>query len=79
MTLAKTLGVFVAVVALDVAYALYVVETTARNVMLASAWAAAIQLFNFVIVLSFVKDWRMVWPAVAGAFVGTWGALEFVG
>lgn len=75
----RALAVFAAVVCLDVAYAMYVVETASRNVMAASWWAASIQAFSFVVVVSFVKDWRMVWPAAAGAFAGTWIALETVG
>ena len=68
----RYLAVFAAVVLLDAVFALYIVETAARNALAASVWAGLIQVCNAVTVVSLAKDWRMVVPAVLGAFVGTW-------
>ena len=78
MTILRFAVIFLAMVALDVAFALYIIETAARHSFTASAWAAAIQLCNAVVVVSFVKDWRTVYPAALGAFAGTWLAIELV-
>lgn len=69
--------VFLAMVALDVVFAVYVLQTAARAAMEASLWAAAIQLCNVFVVTSFVRDPRMVMPCMAGAFVGTWLAVQW--
>ncbi len=78
MTLRRALCIFAAMLLLDVAFAIYIVETAARNSFRASAWAAALQLCNAVVVVSYAKDWRTVWPAAAGAFAGTYLALEWI-
>lgn len=68
--------VFIAMVALDIAFALYVIETAGRNPVMASAWAAGIQLCNIFVVSSFVRDRRMSAPSIVGAFVGTYIAIQ---
>lgn len=74
---ARAGAVFVGMTALDVAFALYVVTAAKGQVFNASAWAAAIQVFNVFVVSSFVKDNRMAIPSILGAFVGTWLALVY--
>lgn len=69
---------FFGMVALDVSFALYIVATAAQQVFTASAWAAAIQLCNVVVVVGYVQDRRLAIPTVAGAFVGTWLALTYL-
>lgn len=71
-------GVFLAMVALDVAFALYVLETAARNAVAGSFWAAMIQVANVFVVSSFVADKRLAVPCVVGAFVGTWLAITYL-
>jgi hypothetical protein len=78
VTLAKAGIIFLAMVLLDVVFALYIIETAAKHSFMASTWAAAIQFCNAVVVVSYAKDWRTVWPAALGAFVGTWVAIELV-
>lgn len=78
MTPLRALGIFGAMVLLDVVFALYIIETAAKNSFAASAWAALIQVCNAAVVVSYAKDWRTVWPATAGAFVGTYAAIELI-
>lgn len=72
------LAVFFAMVALDIVFALYVIETARQNAVMASAHAALIQFFNVFVVSAFVADRRLAIPCVAGAFVGTWLAITFI-
>ncbi len=60
---------------LDVAFTFYVIEAAQKNALTASAWAGALQFCNAIVVVAYAKDWRTVWPAAAGAFVGTWIAV----
>lgn len=78
MTPLRFAAVLGAMVLLDVVFGLYILETAQKNSLLASVWAAAIQLCNAVVVVSFVRDWRTVFPAAIGAFIGTWLAIELV-
>jgi hypothetical protein len=71
MTPLRIFGVFAAMVLLDVVFALYIIETAAKSLWTASVWAAAIQLCNAVVVVSYARDWRTVFPATLGAFAGT--------
>lgn len=73
----RALSVFAAMVALDIVFALYVIETAARNAVKGSAYASLIQVFNLFVVAAFVKDNRLVVPCAAGAFVGTWLAITY--
>jgi hypothetical protein len=70
--------VFVAMVLLDVVFAYYIIDTAAKYTVAASAWAAAIQVCNAVVVVSFVKTWKTVFPAALGAFFGTYLAIQWV-
>ncbi len=74
----RALSVFGAMVALDLVFAVYVIECAARHGAAAGAWAAAVQICNFFVVTAYVKDRRMVLPCIAGAFVGTWLAVSYV-
>ena len=75
MTWRRALAIFFAMFFLDVAFGFYIIETAARHVLLASLWAAGLQLCNAVLIVSYAKDWRTVFPATAGAFIGTWVAI----
>lgn len=70
--------VFLAMTALDIAFALYVIEVAGKNTVAAGLWAAAIQICNAFVVTSFVKDYRMTLPCAAGAFVGTVLAIQYI-
>lgn len=75
--LLKALAVFAGMTLLDIAFALYVIAASQRDVLAASYWAAAIQVCNVFVVASFVRDNRMAIPSVMGAFVGTWIAATY--
>lgn len=74
----QALAVFFAMVALDIVFALYVIETARQAAVAASSYAALIQVFNIFVVRSFMSDRRLAIPCVAGAFVGTWLAITFI-
>lgn len=74
----QALLVFLAMVVLDVVFALYVIECAAKNAVMASTWASLIQLCNAFVVVAFVRDWRMAAPCAAGAFLGTWLAITYL-
>ena len=62
---------FVAMFAIDYAYARYILRTGERRPVPAGAWAAVIAGLNAVMTLSFVADpWAGI-AAAAGAFLGT--------
>lgn len=71
-------AVFLAMVVLDIAFALYVLTTAAKDIVAASLWAGAIQVCNVFVVSSFVKDRRLALPCVAGAFAGTYIAIYYI-
>lgn len=70
-------AVFVAMVALDIVFALYVLTTAEKQILASSFWAAMIQVCNVFVVTCFVKDIRLVVPCALGAFVGTALALAY--
>ena len=74
----RALAVFVAMLLLDVVFALYVIKCAERAAIEAGLWAGAIQVFNVFVVSSFVKDWRMSVPCVLGAVAGTWIAVRYL-
>jgi hypothetical protein len=76
--LRRCLAVFAAIFALDLVFAFYVAAVAAHAAFDASAWAAAIQLCNVVVVVSYVKDQRMVLPLALGAFGGTWVSVKYL-
>ena len=74
----KCATVFVAMVVLDVVFAMYTLRVAERDVLEASFWAATIQLANAFVVVAYVKDRRMAIPCALGAFVGTYFALRLL-
>lgn len=70
--------VFLTVLALDLAFAFYILETADKAPLTAGGWAAIIQACNAYLVVSFVQDRTLVLSAMAGAFLGTWAAITFV-
>lgn len=76
--LVKSGVVFIAMVLLDIVFALYVVTTAAKDVLASSLWAGAIQVCNVFVVVSYIRDRRLVVACTAGAFVGTWLAMTYL-
>lgn len=70
---AAVLGVFVAAVAYDLAYARYVVAAAARRARAAACWSAATYAIGLIGVASVLRGslWLAI-PEAAGLFVGTW-------
>ena len=60
---------------LDFIFALYIIETASKNIVMASIWASGIQICNAVLILAYTRTWKTVFPAIVGAFVGTYGAI----
>ncbi len=73
----RCVAVFLAMTALDIVFAFYVIETAHRNALPSSFWAAMIQVFNVFVVSSFVADRRLSVPCIAGAFAGTYITVQF--
>jgi hypothetical protein len=71
-----TLLTFVAMFALDYVFARYTAEVTNRAPALAGLWAVLIVFSNSIVVTNYVANFWMVLPAGAGAFLGTWLAVE---
>lgn len=76
--LRQSVWVFLAMVLLDVVFALYIKATADDRILAASSWAAAIQICNVFVVTRFVQDKRLVVPCALGAFVGTGLALVWI-
>jgi len=68
--------VFVAMVLSDIAYARYTIDAVARRAHWASMWAAAIIAMSGVVVMGYTQDKRLLFFAVAGAYVGTFLAVR---
>ena len=72
----KFILIFIVVTVADFLWAAYISHTASNNVWKASFYAAAIALFGGVITLAYINDWRVIFPAALGAFVGTFLCLK---
>ena len=70
------LGVFLATVAVDFAWARYTVYVAEKRVHPAAFWSAIIILASALSVLAYTENRWMVLPAAVGAYVGTFIALK---
>lgn len=81
--IAQGLYVFMLMFALDVVWALYTQAMVASRSILASSYAAAIQLFSAGLVLEYTEHHWLLVPAGMGAFAGTYvvssGAVRKIG
>ena len=69
---------FAAMFALDLVFAPYIAAVAAREAAAAGGWASAIAICNAFVVVSYVKDRRMIVPVALGAFAGTWVAVNYL-
>lgn len=69
--------VFLAVALADVVWSLYFMAMAARQAFAAAAWSAGIIALSAFSTVQYVSDRRLVWAALAGAFVGTFLTLKF--
>jgi hypothetical protein len=74
-TLTKGAAVFVALCVLDFVWARYNVATTSKQPVKAGVYSVLIILLGAFSVISYTDDHRMLLPAAAGAFVGTYFAV----
>jgi hypothetical protein len=72
----KWIGVFLAMAALDYVWAKYTHAVTDRYINRASTYATLIILCNGFVVIEYVKDYWLLIPTAAGAYVGTWIAIK---
>jgi len=64
--------IFLALVIIDLLYAIYTKQVQKDNAIISSLSAAALYIINALVVIGFVKDIWLLIPAGLGAFVGTY-------
>jgi len=73
----KFLFVMVAMIAADVCWTMYFIETEKRRPVPAGLWGAAIMLFGSLVTLNYVEDHRLLIAAAIGSFIGVSGTIEY--
>ena len=73
----KFLFVMIAMIAADVCWTMYFIETEKRRSIHAGLWGAAIMLFGSVVTLNYVEDHRLLIAAAIGSFIGVAGTIEY--
>lgn len=73
----KFVLVFFGVMAADVAWTLYFIETGKGRAVAAAAWSSAIVGISAFTTISYVHDTKLIAAAVLGAFVGTWATVAY--
>jgi hypothetical protein len=68
--------VFAGMFALDFVFALYTMYVQEKQPVMAAHFATAIFLLQAVVIASYVKDFSLILPAAAGAWLGTWAAVR---
>lgn len=74
----QCVAVFLAMALLDIVFAPYVAKIASREALEASVWASAIVVCNAFVVVSYVKDRRLILPLALGAFAGTWLSVSYL-
>ena len=73
----KFLFVMVAMIAADICWTMYFIETEKRRSVHAGLWGAAIMLFGSLVTLNYVEDHRLLIAAAIGSFIGVAGTIEY--
>jgi uncharacterized membrane protein YfcA len=68
----KAVGVFVAMIVVDIAWAKYIQTVGERRAVAAASWAAFLYVLGAVVITQYTHDWRLMIPAALGSFVGTY-------
>ncbi len=68
--------VFLSTFFADIVWARYIAAAAEKKAIHASAWSAAIVALSAFNITQYAHDWHAVFPAVIGAFFGTWVALR---
>lgn len=71
------LSVVIAVALADVCWTMFFIETTNKNATKASVWSSLIMLCSAFAVTSYVHDPILITAAMIGAFIGTFGTIQF--
>lgn len=72
---ASWLLIFLLNATLDIVYARYTISVQHRHPIIAAHWAAAIILIGGISIISYTHDPVLIFPAAAGAWLGTWVAV----
>lgn len=67
----------VAMIAADICWTMYFIETEKRRSIHAGLWGAAIMLFGSLVTLNYVEDHRLLIAAAIGSFIGVSGTIEY--
>jgi hypothetical protein len=63
--------VFFAMTALDFVFAEYTKAAGDRRSTAAANWSACIIPFNCIVIMGYIEVWWMIFPTIAGAWLGT--------
>jgi lipid-A-disaccharide synthase-like uncharacterized protein len=77
MFIIKFILVMLAMVAADICWTMYFIETEKRRSVPAGMWSMAILLFGSLVTMNYVDDHRLLIAAVIGSFVGVYGTIEW--
>lgn len=72
----NALLVFLATAAIDWVWTQCVIRTTERDALKAAAWSSVLVLLSAFSTVSIVEDNRLIFPAILGAFAGTYIAVK---
>ena len=77
MFVLKFILVMVAMIAADVCWTMYFIETEKRKSVQAGLWSMAILLFGSLVTMNYVEDHRLLTAAVIGSFIGVYITIEY--
>lgn len=69
--LLKCITVFASVTLADICWANYFIKVSENKAFMSSVWSSGIMICGVYSVDSYVQDYYLAIPAIAGAFVGT--------
>jgi hypothetical protein len=73
----KFLFVMIEMIAADICWTMYFIETEKRRSLHAGLWGAAIMLFGSLVTLNYIEDNRLLIAAAIGSFIGVVGTIEY--
>jgi hypothetical protein len=68
--------VFVSTFFADLVWARYIAAAAEKRAHAASGWSAAIIALSAFNIVQYSLNWKTVFPALVGAYLGTWFALR---
>ena len=73
----KFILVMTAMIAADICWTMYFIETEKRKSIPAGLWSAAILLFGSAVTINYVDDHRLLIAAIIGSFIGVVATIEY--